>query len=1093
MKPYRKNLGEILDGKLVSGLLIAVMVVAAFSVALPTRTGEPDVDPEAPGPMYPSWSGSILVTDRSRGQVYEVTSYGSKKVIKSGLDYPEDAERLQNGNTLIADTGHGRVIEVTKSGYTVWEHSGLTEPVDVERTKGGTTLIVDDRGHDKSKVIEVDSSGNVLDSRTAWEYLHDAERLPSGSTLIDEYKRYDDGISEYGPLGSRLWGFGIKDVYDIEKLSNGNVLVSQPYKSQVLEMDTSGKVVWKFNGSARPYDAERLPSGNTLVADYYDGILEVTKSGNIVWSYTYGWHPVDVELIGIDNRAPVANAGGPYYVDEGELVVLDASLSYDPDGDSLKYSWDLDGDGWLDIWFSTSAIATHTWFDDYWGYVMLQVWDGVKSSTSWTEVIVSNVAPKAFLGPNIAVDEGDTVPMTAFMIDPGTLDTHTYAWDLDNDGQYDDAAGQSVSWTCVDNGVFRIRVRVSDDDWGHGYDTLYVIAANVAPTAIADITPGTWTEGLPLEFHGNQTDPGADTFTYEWDFGDSETSIEQNPTHAYTDPGVYTVTLTVTDDDGGMGVDTMLIEVSNVLPMATVSIDLNPVDEGTEVHFTGGPSDTTYDQYSHLWSFGDGGSSTGQNPAYTYMDDGAYAVSLYVEDDEGTSDTAWMVMQVDDLGPAADAGPDRTVTIIDIVTFDGSGSSSYPDSIVAYEWDFGDGESDSGMMVLHTYCEIGTYIASLTVTDNDGSAHTDTAVITVLVPGVDLLPDAVVLLPPSPEDAGINVTVSIDITNYGNTDALNVAVRFYDGDPDQNDNGIPDPGALQIGSDVVFPIIASTDTVTASVMWTTLTGLHDIYAWADPDNNIPEYDDSNNQAFTEVIIGPDLLIMTPSLFDPNPVAVGQIVDMSAGIYNGGGSTATDVVVRFYEEIPDANLDGFEDPSAVQVGDVVIPSLAPGATTTVTMSWVPISVGVYDISVWVDPAEQPNQEGLVLEAIEANNIQSDTLYVGPQLAIAFTDISFSINPVAEGTTVDMTAVIHNLGGQDAYDVVVKFYDTEVKKKNEIGAVIIPAITAGSVQTATITWLADVIGYHDVWVVVDPKDDVEEYDETDNQAYNVLSVV
>ena len=160
-----------------------------------------------------------------------------------------------------------------------------------------------------------------------------------------------------------------------------------------------------------------------------------------------------------------------------------------------------------------------------------------------------------------------------------------------------------------------------------------------------------------------------------------------------------------------------------------------------------------------------------------------------------------------------------------------------------------------------------------------------------------------------------------------------------------------------------------------------------------------------------------------------------------------------------------------------------------------MTWSPSNVGTYELTVWVDPAVPPGGGwGAILEAIETNNIASDIMNVGPDLAIDFTDISFSDNPATEGTIVTITVVIHNNGGQDANNVVVNFYDNEIKKKALIGSVTIPTIAADGTQTITITFdTTGEVGYHDIWVVIDPKDDIEEYDETNNEAYNVLNVI
>ena len=67
-----------------------------------------------------------------------------------------------------------------------------------------------------------------------------------------------------------------------------------------------------------------------------------------------------------------------------------------------------------------------------------------------------------------------------------------------------------------------------------------------------------------VNFSGSFTDPGwLDTHTIEWDFGDGNTATGTLiPTHTYSNDGVYIVTLTVTDDDGGVGVDTITVSVN---------------------------------------------------------------------------------------------------------------------------------------------------------------------------------------------------------------------------------------------------------------------------------------------------------------------------------------------------------------------------------------------------------------------------------------------------------------------------------------------------------------------------------------------------
>lgn len=81
--------------------------------------------------------------------------------------------------------------------------------------------------------------------------------------------------------------------------------------------------------------------------------------------------------------------------------------------------------------------------------------------------------------------------------------------------------------------------------------------------------------------------------------------------------------------------------------------------------------------------------------------------------------------------PVAGAGPDQTVFVGEVVTFDGSGSYDPDGEIVSYEWNFGDGSYGSGVNPTHTYTAVGTYEVTLTVTDNSGAVDSDTMTVIV--------------------------------------------------------------------------------------------------------------------------------------------------------------------------------------------------------------------------------------------------------------------------------------------------------------------------------------------------------------------------
>ena len=134
-----------------------------------------------------------------------------------------------------------------------------------------------------------------------------------------------------------------------------------------------------------------------------------------------------------------------------------------------------------------------------------------------------------------------------------------------NDKCFVDDCGLEFHWT---------NLTIEDDDGGLAFILIKVTVHNVAPTAIA----GDDVEvllGEAVTFGGSFTDPsGLDTHTFAWDFGDENTANDTlTPSHTYTSGGEYTVTLTVTDDDEGVGTDTLVVRVIEATVDIKVDID----------------------------------------------------------------------------------------------------------------------------------------------------------------------------------------------------------------------------------------------------------------------------------------------------------------------------------------------------------------------------------------------------------------------------------------------------------------------------------------------------------------------------------------
>ncbi|RLF47481.1 MAG: hypothetical protein DRN29_02365 [Thermoplasmata archaeon] len=169
---------------------------------------------------------------------------------------------------------------------------------------------------------------------------------------------------------------------------------------------------------------------------------------------------------------------------------------------------------------------------------------------------------------------------------------------------------------------------------------------------------------------------------------------------------------------------------------------------------------STGDIIAWIWYFGDGKSSTEQNPVHKYEDNGTYTVRLVVIDKFGNTDYVEKQITILNVPPVADAGEDIISDNL-TVEFNGNGSYDLDGYIVNYSWDFGDGKAGQGEIVSHEYDEEGIYTVNLTVYDNDGASDYD--IIEVLV---DVTPPVTnYTLEPEKEWHNENVTVSLQATD----------------------------------------------------------------------------------------------------------------------------------------------------------------------------------------------------------------------------------------------------------------------------------------------------------------------------------------
>lgn len=436
---------------------------------------------------------------------------------------------------------------------------------------------------------------------------------PIGATIDS-----NSGVYSWNTTGATLAPSGYDTYYSTQVViqnldSNGNVVAKTPVDFFIRLTDTAstnnapefdlptpadGKIFDTEVGSEVAFDvaAHDDDSGDQVtlnVANKPSGATFITTAANPA-SGRFSWTPSstgstiltitaqDQKGLGatqrsvtinakVINKPPTANAGGPYAVDEGGTVSLDASGSSDSDGTIVAYAWDLDGDGqYDDSTDKTPAFSAANLDGPSKRTVGLEVTDdkGSKSTTAATaDVNVRNVAPTAtsFVAP-ASVDEGGKIDLSLTNAsDPaGSADTLTYAFDCDGDGTYG-APGVTSTDSCsaTDNGVRTVKAKVNDEDGGETEYTANLTVNNVAPaltdlslTGNKDIACQSSANTVGLSFAFDDPAKANDTYTGTIDWGDGSPaasfggSFNVNESHDYK-PGAYTITVNVQDEDGG--------------------------------------------------------------------------------------------------------------------------------------------------------------------------------------------------------------------------------------------------------------------------------------------------------------------------------------------------------------------------------------------------------------------------------------------------------------------------------------------------------------------------------------------------------------
>ncbi len=499
------------------------------------------------------------------------------------------------------------------------------------------------------------------------------------------------------------------------------------------------------------------------------------------------------------NQPPVANAGNNQTITlPANSVTLDGSGSEDPDGTITSYSWTkMSGPAQGTIVNATDASTlVNTLVQGTYVYI-LTVTDNDGATGADTVTITVNAASNQPPVANAGSNKTITIPVNSVVLDGSKSSDPdgsivSYNWiQLSGPSTATIANGNSATAAAGSLlvGNYYFQLTVTDNDGATDNATIKVTvraaAANLPPVANAGANQIITLPVNSVTLDGaGSADPDGTITSYAWaQLSGPAQSTLANAGSASTlvsnlVQGTYTFKLTVTDNGGATGADTVTVIVNaaaNLPPVAnagsskTITLPVNSVTldgsksvdpDGSIVSYSwtqvSGPSTATFSTDKTV------------SPTVSGLTAGQYVFELTVTDNDGATGQAQVKIVVNaaivNQPPVANAGADQTITLpVNSVTLDGSKSVDADGTIVSYSWNKISGSGAITITNSNTAkptvsgLQAGTYVFQLTVTDNTGATGTDNVTITVN--------PAVVANQPPVANAGTDQTITLPVNS----------------------------------------------------------------------------------------------------------------------------------------------------------------------------------------------------------------------------------------------------------------------------------------------------------------------------------------
>ncbi|MDD2338932.1 MAG: PKD domain-containing protein [Methanosarcina sp.] len=553
----------------------------------------------------------------SRGDKDSISTYESLLVENSSDNVSSSLNNVSSAENLTSNSS-------------ITENSSIAEKQTIKPTEAGRNSIDSSMGDKDSistyeSLLDENSSDNVSSSLNN---VSSAENLTSNSSIAEkkiikptEAGRNSIDSSMGSSSGPTSMGSSSGPTTTSEKherdfpVTNISSNVTEGYAPLTVQFTDLSKNVIERNWAFGDGDTstEKNPVHTYSIAGNYNVNLTVSnENGNSSKLATITVHEQPDEVI------PVANFSSDITEGVAPLTVQFTDLSKNV----IERNWAF-GDG--DTSTEKNPVHTYSTAGTYEVSLIANNENGKSSKLATITVYeqLDGIVPVANFSNNFT--EG-YAPLTVQFIDLSENVTQ-WKWDFGDKGT---STEKNPVHTYSVAGNYNVNLTVSNENGNSSKLATISVLQPILPVAnfSSDITEGF--APLTVQFTGNSENATG----WNWDFGDEGTSTEKNPVHIFSAAGNYNVNLTASNENGTnskLAIISVLQPV--VVPVANFTSNVTEGYAPLTVAFT----DLSENVTEWKWDFGDGDTSTDQEPVHIYSAAGSYNVSLIANNEDGTS------------------------------------------------------------------------------------------------------------------------------------------------------------------------------------------------------------------------------------------------------------------------------------------------------------------------------------------------------------------------------------------------------------------------------------------------------------------------